>query len=181
MAGVYLALIHHPVYNKKKEIVSTCITGVDLHDIARSALTFGIKKYFVVNPMPAQLEFAERIIGCWRKEASFVHNWTRAEAFQLIELSENLDEVIKKLKNPIIVATSAKPNGAVKFKKLRSIVKKCRKPILILVGTGWGMAEELLNKADYVLEPIKGNSTYNHLSVRSAVAIILDRLLGGEK
>jgi len=30
----------------------------------------------------------------------------------------------------------------------------------------------------YILEPIRGNAKYNHLSVRSAVSIILDRLLG---
>jgi hypothetical protein len=30
-----------------------------------------------------------------------------------------------------------------------------------------------------VLAPIRGNTSYNHLSVRSAAAIILDRLLGG--
>jgi len=179
MAKVYLALIHHPVYNKNKEVVSTCITGVDLHDIARSGLTYGIKKYFVVNPMPAQLAFAERIVGCWRKEASFVHNWTRAEAFKLVELASDLDEVIKKLKDPVIVATSAKPKGSVKFNKIRELIKKSKKPVILLFGTGWGMTDELLQKADHILEPIKGNSKYNHLSVRSAVAIVLDRILGG--
>ncbi len=179
MAKVYIALIHHPVYNKKKDIVSTCITGVDLHDIARSALTFGVRKYFVVNPMPAQLKFADRIISCWKKEESFTHNWTRAEAFRLVELAENLDEVLGKLKNPIVVATSAQPRGRVKFKKVRALIKKSRRPVLILFGTGWGMADKLFLKVDYTLEPVNGISTYNHLSVRSAVAIILDRLLGG--
>jgi len=31
---------------------------------------------------------------------------------------------------------------------------------------------------DMLLEPIEGYTDYNHLSVRSAAAIILDRLLG---
>ncbi len=35
-----------------------------------------------------------------------------------------------------------------------------------------------MDNADFFLEPIKGPSDYNHLSVRSAVAIVLDRLLG---
>ena len=179
MAKVYLALIHHPVYNKNNKIVGTCITGVDLHDIARSGLTYGVKKYFVVNPMPAQLKFAERIINCWKQDASFVHNWTRAEAFRLIELATDLDAVLKRLKNPVVIATSARPKGTLKFKKLRLLIKKSRRPFLILFGTGWGMTDELLEKADYILEPIKGNSSYNHLSVRSAVAIVLDRILGG--
>jgi hypothetical protein len=32
--------------------------------------------------------------------------------------------------------------------------------------------------ADYILDPLVGSGNYNHLSVRSAVAIMLDRLLG---
>ena len=35
-----------------------------------------------------------------------------------------------------------------------------------------------MNMSDYILEPIRANSKYNHLSVREAVAIILDRLFG---
>ncbi|HTY13728.1 MAG TPA: RNA methyltransferase [Candidatus Omnitrophota bacterium] len=181
MAKVYLALIHFPVYNKNKQIVSTCITGVDLHDIARSALTYGISKYFVVNPMPAQLAFAKRIVDCWRKDSSFSHNWTRAEAFRLVELAPDLESVIKKLKNPVVVATSARPEGTVRFEKFRSVIKKSRRPVLILLGTGWGMTKELLDRADHVLEPICGPTDYNHLSVRSAAAVILDRLLGVSK
>jgi len=47
---------------------------------------------------------------------------------------------------------------------------------LILLGTGWGMPEELVSSCDYILEPILGPGDYNHLSVRNAAAIILDRL-----
>ncbi|MFA4904927.1 MAG: RNA methyltransferase [Candidatus Margulisiibacteriota bacterium] len=177
MADIYIALIHHPVYNKGRKIVASCITGVDLHDIARSALTYGIKRYFVVNPMPAQIKFAERIIGCWRKSDSFVHNWTRAEAFKLVELAPDLESVIKKLKNPILVATSARPQGKIKFPDLKRKLKVLKRPVLLLFGTGWGLAEEVLDQADLVLEPIQGFGSYNHLSVRSAVAIVLDRLL----
>ena len=37
---------------------------------------------------------------------------------------------------------------------------------------------EVMEKFDYILEPIYGPCDYNHLPVRAAVAIILDRLLG---
>lgn len=186
MSKVYIALIHHPVYNKRKDVVTTCITGFDLHDIARSALTFGITKYFVVNPLPAQLKFAERIIGCWKTEKSFTHNWTRAEAFARMELREDLDQVISELKDPIIVATSAKRSSAsggknrntVSYKALRSKIKRSKRPYLFLFGTGWGMTEEVLKKAELILDPVIGKGSYNHLSVRSAVAIVLDRLFG---
>jgi hypothetical protein len=33
-------------------------------------------------------------------------------------------------------------------------------------------------EADYVLDPVLGNTDYNHLSVRSAAAVILDRVFG---
>ena len=181
--NLYIALLHYPVYNKRKEIVSTCITGFDLHDIARSALSYGIKKYYVVNPLPAQREFAQRILDFWMDEKSMEFNWTRAEAFRLISLKAELSEVIEEIKEirgkaPRVIATSAKPKGNLSFEKLKAEIRKAEIPYLLLFGTGWGMADDVFEKADCVLEPILGESDYNHLSVRSAAAIILDRLLG---
>lgn len=179
MSDIYIALIHHPIYNKRKDIVTTCITGFDLHDIARTALTYGVKKYFVVNPLKAQMAFANRIVDFWMDEASQEFNWTRAEAFKLLSVKEKLDDVLAELpKNVKVIATSAKPKGAVTFEKLKKEIKASKGPYLILFGTGWGMTDEVLEQADAVLEPIRGASDYNHLPVRSAIAIILDRLLG---
>lgn len=182
--SVYIALLHYPVYNKRKEIVTTCITGFDLHDIARTALTYGIKKYYVVNPLPAQREFAQRIFEFWMDEESLEFNWTRAEAFKLISIKADLDEVIEDIRaiegiKPKIIATSAKPRGNVTFGGLKFEIRSSSAPYLVLFGTGWGMAEEVFEKADAVLEPVIGTGDYNHLSVRSAAAIILDRLLSG--
>jgi len=182
MSSVYIALLHHPVYNKRKEIVTTCITGFDLHDIARSAVTYGIKKYFVVNPLPAQREFAQRIFDFWMDKESLEFNWTRAEAFKLISIKADLEEVIKEIKQiegapPKLIATSAKLRGNLTFKNLKLEISKTNDPYLILFGTGWGMADDFFDRVDAILEPIAANSEYNHLSVRSATAIILDRLL----
>ena len=186
--NIYLALLHHPVYNKNKDVVTTSITGMDLHDIARSAVTFGVKKYFVVNPVEAQLGFAKRIIKTWAEEESYVHNWTRAEALARVVLQKDLEEVIKVVRDeegaePIKVVTSARPIGNISYQELRKKIEKLGKgkqSLLLLFGTGWGLTETVIEKADYVLEPIAGarKDGYNHLSVRSAVAIILDRLLG---
>jgi hypothetical protein len=52
-------------------------------------------------------------------------------------------------------------------------------PELLLLGTGWGLAAEVLERVDDVLEPIAGSGPYNHLSVRTAAAIVLDRLRNG--
>ena len=181
--SLYIALLHHPVYNKHKEIVSSCITGFDLHDISRTALTYGVKKYYVVNPLPAQREFARRIIDFWMEEGSLEFNWTRAEAFKLISIEESLEETIKEVtreegQKPKVIATSAKARGNTKFEDLKFEIRDPKHPHLLLFGTGWGLADEVFERVDHVLEPILGKSDYNHLSVRSAAAIILDRLLG---
>jgi hypothetical protein len=183
MAIVYLALLHHPVYNKKGDIVTTCVTGFDLHDIARSAVTFGVKKYYVVNPLPTQRDFAKRIFEFWMDETSLEFNWTRVEAFRLISIKADLEEVIAEItaaegRRPKIVATSAKERRDIEFGVLSSELKATNDPYLILLGTGWGLAEEVFTKVDHTLPPISGTGAYNHLSVRSACAIILDRLLG---
>jgi hypothetical protein len=183
--SLYLALLHYPVYNKNGAVVTTAITGFDLHDIARSAMTFGVRRYFVVNPVEAQLKFAERIVESWAEEESFVQNWTRAQALARLQLKRNLEEVILEIENesgqtPALVATSARPKGSLSYAELKEkIAKEAVRPWLLLFGTGWGMTDEVLRRCDYVLEPIAGTDrdNYNHLSVRSAVAIILDRLI----
>ena len=58
------------------------------------------------------------------------------------------------------------------------MIKDSNQPYLLIFGTGWGLTETVFSRADVVLEPVRGPGSYNHLSVRSAVAIILDRLFG---
>ena len=53
-----------------------------------------------------------------------------------------------------------------------------RDAFLLLLGTGWGLAEELMTHCEYILAPIYGLTPYNHLPVRVAAGIMLDRLLG---
>ena len=53
-------------------------------------------------------------------------------------------------------------------------------PILLAFGTGWGLADEIMQRADWLLAPILSPRAdgFNHLSVRAAAAITFDRLLG---
>ena len=80
---------------------------------------------------------------------------------------------------PVIITTSARifPN-TVSYKTMSDMIFEDDKPYLLLFGTGWGLTDEVMDMSNYILEPIRGNTKYNHLSVRAAVAIILDRLLG---
>lgn len=179
----YIALVHHPVYNKTGEVITTSITGFDLHDIARSAATFGIEGYYVANPNSSQIQFAERIIGLWAKGESFDFNPTRAEAFKKVKLVSSLEDAISDIerlcgKRPKVVMTSAKAEGGIGYNELSKKILSTEDPYLIVFGTGWGLTKEVMNSADHVLAPIIGRGSYRHLSVRSAAAIILDRLFG---
>ena len=53
--------------------------------------------------------------------------------------------------------------------------------MILVFGTGWGISDVFYPEVHRILAPVygpEGNGGYNHLSVRSAVAIILDRLFG---
>jgi hypothetical protein len=65
----------------------------------------------------------------------------------------------------------------VSFQDVRVAVEK-KENFLLLFGTAWGLTEEVFTMVDGILPPITGSGDYNHLSVRSAVAIMLDRILG---
>lgn len=184
-APLYLALIHAPVYNARGDVVTTSITPFDLHDIARTSKTYGIHKYFVVCPVESQRRLAARIMDHWLTGIGAEMNWTRKEAFELVCLVTDLEQARLTIqselgRSPRLVATSAKAGPDRKsFAEVQAELEASEEPHLILFGTGWGMTEEVLNEAQMFLEPIAGtgDGSYNHLPVRAAVAIILDRLL----
>ena len=51
-------------------------------------------------------------------------------------------------------------------------------PVLLLLGTAQGLASEVLDECRHILPPLRWADNYNHLPVRAAAAIFLDRLLG---
>jgi hypothetical protein len=181
-ADSWVALVHHPVYDKHRRVVSTALTNLDLHDLARSTRTFGLAGYFIVHPVAAQRELAERIAGHWRTEGAQQNDFRR-QAIERLHVVASLDEARAHVtaragRPPLVVATAAReaPN-TVGYGQLRD---GCDGPILLLFGTGWGLTDELLAGCDRRLAPIRGpgDDAYNHLSVRSACAIVLDRLYG---
>ncbi len=186
--SVYVALLHHSMNDKRGTVVTTAVTNLDIHDIARSSRTFGVKGYYLVNPLEEQQAVVKRIVGHWMGSGGRDYNPDRSEAFSLITISAWLKDAIadveqKHGKKPLVVMTSARKVEGVRWlsaEKFRAEIPKLDQAVLLVFGTGWGMTEELLRSADLVLEPIvpEVESAYNHLSVRSAVAIYLDRLLG---
>lgn len=72
MAPVYIGLVHYPIYNKHMEVVTTALTNYDLHDIARTAKTYGVRTYFIIHPIESQREMALRIMTHWKREAGSI-------------------------------------------------------------------------------------------------------------
>ncbi len=183
---VYIALIHYPVYNKDLKKIVTAFTNLDAHDIARAGKTYGVKKFYLVNPVSDQRELVKKVIDHWTVGPGVNFNPTRKEALEIVEVNESIEEIIddiEKTENvrPKVVVTDARiKSEMVGYKKLREKIFNDDKPFLILFGTGWGLIEEVINSADYILKPVKGYNAFNHLSVRSAAAIILDRLLSSK-
>jgi len=178
-----VALIHYPVINKNGDTVASAVTNLDLHDIARLVKTFGLSTFYVVTPLKDQKKLVGKIISHWTTGVGATYNPKRREALELVRIRDSLQEVlahIHKNRNcfPKTVVTSAsQTTESISFGVFRDMLK-AGNPYLLLLGTAWGLSESLIAEADYVLEPIKGVSDYNHLSVRSAAAIIMDRLMG---
>jgi len=181
---IYLGLVHYPVYNRREDIVATSVTNFDIHDISRACRTYDIKGYHIITPVDAQIELTKRIIGYWQEGEGKAYNRSREEAFARTELTNSVEETVEKIEKiegqkPKIITTSAKIfNNSISYKKLSNKIFEDDESYLLLFGTGWGLIDEIMDMSTYILEPIRGNTKYNHLSVRSAVSIILDRLLG---
>ena len=183
----YIALAHHPVRNKRGEEVATAVTNLDIHDLARMARTFGVRGYYIVTPVSQQRSLVRRITSHWIEGEGSSYNPTRAEAFTLVRVGENIAEVTEEIAkesgcNPVTVVTGAGfGEGAVSYDTLRERIHNESGSCLLIFGTGWGLTTAFVETCDLKLPGIAAqvaNNGYNHLSVRSAVAIILDRLLG---
>ena len=273
----YVALLHHPMVDRHGKTVTTAVTNLDIHDIARSCRTYGVEKYFIVNPEEEQRRIVQAILGHWHEEISKVYHPARAEALRLVEFQSTFEEVYNDISRrhgckPFVLMPDARDLSAYfsesrrhrfthpkaqslslvpdsawpawSYEKLRIAmqskilmvadekipVMKCidgvektinetvqvashpfataknkkMLPLLLVLGTGYGLSDTFFDSVDLVLEPIlreprskksteatvaepsehsslteyRLGDDYNHLSVRSALAIILDRLFG---
>ncbi|MFC1851490.1 RNA methyltransferase [candidate division CSSED10-310 bacterium] len=179
-----MAILHYPVYNKNREIIATCVSSYDIHDISRTARCYGVKRFYVVNPMETQQDLARSISMHWLEGYGAHYNPTRKEALKTLKIVTDLAAAIADISaqagtRPKLVVTSSRPHDvAISYEHLQQLMALQSETFLILFGTGWGLSSDIIKQADYYLEPIMDKSDYNHLSVRSASAVILDRLLG---
>jgi tRNA (guanine37-N1)-methyltransferase len=182
----YVVLMHDQVLTGKDKLPGkTSVTSIDIHDIARSACTYGLKNFFIVTSLIDQQKIVAQFLEFWKGGHGITYNPNRHEAMRRIEVAVSLEEVVAQITaiegmSPVLVVTSAQKTdhpAPVTFHDQR-IVWQQKRPVLFLLGTGQGIAPDVVAKADYVLSPVIGLTDYNHLSVRSAAAIIFDRWLG---
>ncbi len=182
---MYVALTHYPVVNKNGEIITSAVTNLDLHDIARAVRTFGAKAFYVVTPLADQKRLVEKIVSHWTKGFGSTYNPKRRRALEMIHIKESMAQVVEHIavfgagipKVTVTCARDTDTRPGMSYKEFQELLQN-GKPHLLVFGTAWGLSQPFIAKADYILEPIKGNTGYNHLSVRCAAAIILDRLMG---
>jgi len=179
--NLYLALIHHPVVNKKGDTIASALTTIDMHDIARAAVTYGVRGFYVVTPLEDQQVLAGEVIAHWTRGVGGRLNPFRKEALELIRVVSSFQEAVEAVKNeraePVITAaTSAAAHegsiSAAEFAEKLDDDSSC----VIAFGTAWGLSHDFISQCDFILDPVNGINGYNHLSVRSAVSIILDRI-----
>lgn len=186
-SNLAFALVHYPVYNKHHEVVTSALTNLDQHDIARSSKTFGLDRFYIVTPSEEQRKLAERISGHWQQGWGAEYNPDRRQALDIVRVVTSIAAATldfqsgfaKRVK--IAVTGAAQRPGSTSLAAFRKQLTETDQPYLLLLGTGWGLTDECFVASDLILEPIAGCGMYNHLSVRSAAAIMLDRIKGSER
>lgn len=188
--NIHIALLHYPVLLKSKTVGTSSITNLDLHDISRISCTYGLASFNVITPLEDQKLLLKNLLKHWTIGNGAQSNPDRAQAMRLVYPAHSLEDAIENItkisgKKPVLVGTSAQPEcdkkgretrPATPYKYIQKIANS--NSILIILGTSHGLAPEVLTLCDYILPPIRWASSYNHLPVRAACAIILDRLLG---
>jgi hypothetical protein len=182
--ALYVGVVHYPTVSKNGEEIVTSVTNLDIHDIARSGRTFGTQAVFLINPLEAQHQVVERILWHWKQDQSNVYNPDRSDALQNVLWAYTIAEAQEKIREreghfPLTVVTSAQFQSC--DGDVKSLLNKIfldNRPVFLLFGTGWGLSASVVNNADFRLAPIISHNSdgYNHLSVRSAVSIYLDRI-----
>jgi len=185
-AALYVALLHYPVYDKNHKLVATAVTNVDVHDIGRLSATYGVPKYFLVTPVEQQRALVREMLSHWLTGHGATYNPRRKQALELAVVVPSLADVVAHVqqetgKRPVTIGTgAAQRDGTVSYQQMRKLLAAWDGPAILVLGTGWGLERKFQESLDYNLAPIVGRTGYNHLSVRSAAAIMVDRLLGAD-
>lgn len=178
--NLFVALVHYPVENKTGQTITTSLTNLDLHDIARVSCTYGLGGYYLCTPVEDQRDLAQTLIEHWRAGHGLHANPDRSEALGRVRVVDLLESAVRDIaarigQRPKVICTSAKA-GTLTFPQVAGWLHD--EPVLLVLGTGHGLHHAVIAEADGMLRAIRFMDRYNHLSVRSAASIMIDRLLG---
>lgn len=182
MRQLSAVLIHHPILDRERAVVTGAITNLDIHDISRSSHTYGLAAFYIAHPIAAQRELATRVREHWLTGSGSRRIPDRVPPMRGLRIVSSLDEALADSgPGTELWVTSARGGPrALPHEQARAQLAGEGPPVLIAFGTGWGLADEVLERATHLLEPIRSprQDGFNHLSVRAAAAILYDRLLG---
>lgn len=192
MMKIAVALVHYPIRDRHQKIVATNVTNLDVHDIARASRVYGVDRYYIVHPMQDQQSFVHRMLDHWRVGDGAQFNPMRKTALTMVDTADSIEAAIADWNKreglsdrPLVVSTHARAIEGVEMLTYRQMRERIERGpegsrMLLIFGTGFGLTEEFMRGCDILLEPVRGAppDDYRHLSVRSAVSIILDRLKG---
>ncbi|MCB9667259.1 MAG: RNA methyltransferase [Myxococcales bacterium] len=183
---VYIALVHHPVLDRAGNVVTTAVTNLDVHDFSRLARSYGLGGFLLITPILAQRELVEHLLTHWRHGRGKDRVPKRAVALWTCTVLGSIQDAQAHIRRacggaPRIWATGARRRECARiidYAEAGEAIREAVEPTLILYGTGHGLADTAFEVSDSVLAPLREHSDYNHLSVRTAAAISLDRLFG---
>ncbi len=190
--NLYVALVHHPVIIEGKYSGTSSLTNLDIHDIARSARSYGLGGFYVLTPLKDQQEILQGILQHWLHGQAKKNYGARAKALSLVRPMSFIEDAVTHIEQlsgarPLVFGSSAQWGESIRsksknpmpnyisFAKTREILND--RAVLILLGTGHGLAPEVMQSCDALLRPVRFLGDYNHLSVRAAAAIMFDRIL----
>ena len=183
---LHIALLHYPMYGKDYKTITTSVTNLDVHDIARLARTYNLASYWVITPIEPQRAMVKRVVQYWVNGLGGEYNPHRKEALSLVRIGKDVEDMVKGIEDefggPVkLFATDARPYpNMIDYDEARALLKKGDAEYVLVLGTGHGIVYDEIRKMDFFLKPIRPSTSFNHLSVRSAASILVDRLVGEE-
>ncbi len=93
-APLYVILLHWPVFDKRGDVVTTAVTNMDIHDLARISKTYGVAGLFIATPVRALRLLSEKIVDHWQRGYGATYNETRRVALALVQTVADLDQAI---------------------------------------------------------------------------------------
>lgn len=179
---LYLALVHHPVLDRAGQTTTSAVTTLDVHDLARVGRTYDAVAVYVVTPLAAQQALVAELRTHFTSGAGAAAAPDRAEALSRLCIVGSVEEAAADLAQreghaARLVLTAASHRTPARSPDQVRADLAAGLPVLLCFGTAHGLGELPLGDGDGFLPPLQPGG-YNHLPVRGALAILIDRLVG---